>query len=224
LGKILEKTGNPEEALQLLENLVIANEADADVLLMFIQLKQKLFGSRSVIPLLEDLRKEFDFDDSILEDLAEAYFEVGEFDKAQREALEVLKTQPDHSRMKIILAKINHQKGQLDLAIHYCVEAIADEPNEIDGYLTLAEVYIERREISDALGVYKQAIRMNPENHLPYYHAGLLLRETKDYKEAEIMLKHAARLAPDGLQIRRQLGAVVALNLVHNAQEEKIAS
>ncbi len=37
----------------------------------------------------------------------------------------------------------------------------------------------------------------------------------KDYPNAEQMLRHAAKLEPDNLAIQRQLGAVVALNLIH---------
>jgi len=42
------------------------------------------------------------------------------------------------------------------------------------------------------------------------------LKESRDYLEAETMLRHAAHLAPQEVNIHRQLGAVVALNLVHN--------
>jgi hypothetical protein len=42
------------------------------------------------------------------------------------------------------------------------------------------------------------------------------LKESKDYKSSETMLRRAVNLAPNDLTIRRQLAAVVALNLVHN--------
>ena len=45
------------------------------------------------------------------------------------------------------------------------------------------------------------------------------MRELKDYVGAEAMLRRAAELSPQDLNIRRQLGAVIALNLVHNSQE-----
>ena len=41
----------------------------------------------------------------------------------------------------------------------------------------------------------------------------------KDYPGAESMMRRAAQLAPHDVNIRRQLGAIVALNLVHNSQE-----
>ena len=58
-----------------------------------------------------------------------------------------------------------------------------------------------------------------PKDHRPFYHSGLILREGKDYRGAETMLRRAAELAPDDLNIRRQLGAVITLNLIHSSQE-----
>jgi len=48
----------------------------------------------------------------------------------------------------------------------------------------------------------------------------LMLKEAKDYTGTEALLRKSAQLAPDDVNIKRQLGAVIALNLVHNAQED----
>jgi Flp pilus assembly protein TadD len=45
------------------------------------------------------------------------------------------------------------------------------------------------------------------------------MKEGKDFMGAEKMLRKASELAPDDLDIHRQLGAVIALNLVHNSME-----
>ena len=44
----------------------------------------------------------------------------------------------------------------------------------------------------------------------------LVLKDNKDYVAAEAMLRRAAQLAPNEVSVHRLLGAVVALNLVHN--------
>jgi hypothetical protein len=43
-----------------------------------------------------------------------------------------------------------------------------------------------------------------------------VLKDSKDYMAAEAMLRRAAQLAPNEVSVHRLLGAVVALNLVHN--------
>jgi Flp pilus assembly protein TadD len=53
-------------------------------------------------------------------------------------------------------------------------------------------------------------------DYRPYYQAGLALKDSKDYLAAEAMLRRAAQMAPNEVSIHRLLGAVVALNLVHN--------
>ena len=57
---------------------------------------------------------------------------------------------------------------------------------------------------------------MAQEDYRPYYQAAMALKEGKDYLEAESMLRRAAQLAPEDVNVHRLLGAVVALNLVHN--------
>jgi Flp pilus assembly protein TadD len=54
------------------------------------------------------------------------------------------------------------------------------------------------------------------DDYRPYYQAGLVLKDSKDYVAAEAMLRRAAQLAPAEVSVHRLLGAVVALNLVHN--------
>ncbi len=60
------------------------------------------------------------------------------------------------------------------------------------------------------------AAKIAPTDYHPYYQAGLALKESKDYLGAETMFRRAAHLAPNEVNIHRQLAAVVALNLVHN--------
>jgi Flp pilus assembly protein TadD len=74
----------------------------------------------------------------------------------------------------------------------------------------------ERRQLNQALQIYNRATAVAPKDPRPYFQAGLALKESKDYIGAEAMLRRAASLAPNDLGIHRQLGAVVALNLVHN--------
>jgi tetratricopeptide (TPR) repeat protein len=74
----------------------------------------------------------------------------------------------------------------------------------------------ERREYQQALQIFERATIIAPDDPRAPYQAGLALKESKDYKSSETMLRRAVSLAPNDLTIRRQLAAVVALNLVHN--------
>jgi tetratricopeptide (TPR) repeat protein len=107
-------------------------------------------------------------------------------------------------------------------------EVIRMAPDSLEAYLELGSVYQERREFSHALQAYQQAIRVAPGDYQAFYQSGLIMRDSKDYMNAESMLRRAAELVPDNvgqvaLTIRRQLVAVIALNLVHHKQEVMIS-
>ncbi len=115
-----------------------------------------------------------------------------------------------------LLGRLLSSAGQLDGAIHHLNEAIRMEPRCLEPYLELGRALQERRQQVQALQVYSQATQVAPRDPRPYYQAGLALKESKDYLGAENMLRRASALAPNDVSIQRQLGAVVALNLVHN--------
>jgi tetratricopeptide (TPR) repeat protein len=108
------------------------------------------------------------------------------------------------------------QNGQLDQAIHHLSEAVDLSPDNLEAYLELGRAYQERREHRQALKIYQRAINVAGGDYRPYYYAGVALKDSKDYLAAEAMLRRASQLAPNEVSIHRLLGAVVALNLVHN--------
>jgi Tfp pilus assembly protein PilF len=67
--------------------------------------------------------------------------------------------------------------------------------------------------------VLEQGITKNPGELDLYLACAALLKEAKDYQAAEQMLRKASSLEPRNVNIHRQLGAVLALNLVHQSQE-----
>jgi Flp pilus assembly protein TadD len=93
----------------------------------------------------------------------------------------------------------------------------------LDAYLELGRAHQDRRQHNQAVNTYHQAIAVAPNDYRPYCQAGLVLKESKDYEGAEDMLRRAAELAPNDVSIHRMLGAVVALNLVHNRRQSTVA-
>jgi tetratricopeptide (TPR) repeat protein len=114
------------------------------------------------------------------------------------------------------IAQHMRRSGQLDQAIAHLSEAVKLKSDFLDGWLELGRIYQEQRAHNQALKTYLKAVELAPNDYRPYYLAGVALKEAKDYLQSEEMLRQAARLAPDEVSIHRLLGAVVALNLVHN--------
>jgi Flp pilus assembly protein TadD len=67
--------------------------------------------------------------------------------------------------------------------------------------------------------VLEQGIGKIPGNVDLYLSCAALLKESKDYRGAEQMLRKASQIEPRNVAIHRQLGAILALNMVHQSQE-----
>ena len=219
VSQIYAANGEDEKALKVIEQSSAQVQQTITALFERARLIHRIHGAEVALPLLDELLARDSKNVEVIAMKAELLSESGDLKNAEKTALEALQIDPRQSRLNLLVGKIKHHVGQLDQAVQYLSEAIRQNVNEIEAYLELGTTYQERRELGKAIQIYQQAIRIAPDDYRSYFNAGLVLRESKDYLEAETMLRIAADLAPDNVNIRRQLGAIVALNLVHNSQE-----
>lgn len=219
LSKVLVHQGKLREALDKIEQSLPLPQTSIDVLFERASLISLLDGPIAALPRIQELLQIDPENPKILGLLAHTQAQSGNYKNAEQTAHTALQLDPEQPSLNLLLGHIKHGTGQLDQAVHYLSESIRQNPNVLDAYLELGQTYQQRRENIQALSTYKQAIIVAPNDYQAYYQAGLLLRDSKDYVEAEMMLRKAAELSPEDIKIRRQLGAVIALNLVHNAQE-----
>jgi tetratricopeptide (TPR) repeat protein len=184
-----------------------------------VKLTRQMSGSPSSLEMARSLAQKYPNQFEAVTLLAEIEMDLGHLNESKQAALESLKLNDQQPALMLLLGRLMRLSGQLDQAIDYMVESIHLEPTWIEAYLDLGETYQERREPMEALHTYQQGIKVEPNEPVLYYSAALIMRELKDYIGAEAMLRRAAELSPQDLNIRRQLGAVIALNLVHNSQE-----
>ena len=207
------------------EALTVIEEAPGEVRQTFpvaferAKLIHRMYGAKQALDLLEKLVKEFPEEPGLLGFYAMVLAESGDAKSAERFAFKSLRIDANQPDLSLMLGRLQRKTGQLDQAVHLLGEAIRMDPDNLEAYLELAGVYQERREATQALNVYKQAMQVCPEDYRAPYQSGLILRECKDYSGAESMLRKAADLAPENPSIRRQLVAVIALNLVHQNKQ-----
>jgi tetratricopeptide (TPR) repeat protein len=120
------------------------------------------------------------------------------------------------AKLHLIIGKNMHKSGQLDNAIYHLSQSVEKNPANLEAYLELGQTYQTRRNYQEAARAYQNAIHIAPQDYRPYYHAGLAFKEAKDYQSSEAMLRKAVEYSSGEINIRRQLGAVIALNFVHN--------
>ena len=222
MSKVLVKQGRLVESLSVLEQSLSTLNSSLPVLLERAKLTRTVHGINTALPMFRELSEMFPENIEILKWLAKTQVEVGDYRSAEHAAREALRIAPAEPEVNFLMGQMQRRAGQLDQAIHYLSEAIRQSPSQIDPYLELGKAYEERREYLMALRIYQQAIKVTPKDYRPYYLAGLMLKESKDYGGAEFMLRHAAELAPEEINIRKVLGVVITLNLVHNSLEAKV--
>ncbi len=219
LSRVLAGTERYGEALEVLESCPSFVRNTFKVAFERARLVQRFHGSQAALEPLEKLAVDYPEESDLLTFLAYVHAENGNLAAAERHAFKSLRLNPNQPELSYMLGCWQHKAGQLDHAVNLLGEAIRLAPERLDAYLELGSVYQERRENHLALQTYREAIRVSSADHRAYFQCGLLLRNSKDYPGAESMLRRAADLAPKDSAIRRQLVAVIALNLVHNKQE-----
>ncbi len=218
-SKILSSKGKDQEALAEISKAVEEMPDAIALQTEKISLIYKLQGAGNALKALQPLLQDHPEDESLLAMQARACAETGNMEQAELAALHALRLNAARIDMQRLLGNIYKQTGQLDKSLHHMSEAARLDPENVETYLELGEIYADRREYAQALKTYQQATKLAPEDYRPFYQCALVLRDGKDYPGAESMMRRAAQLAPNDVNIRRQLGAIVALNLVQSCQE-----
>lgn len=222
LALALDSMDRPAEAQAALEKAIPKAAHPLPLELERARLLHRSQGPASGVQALQELAARYPGEAQVLARLAGGLAENGQVEAAIRTARQALQANhgglaaQDAGHMHFLIGSQMRQAGQLDGAVHHLSASIQAEPGCVDAYLELGRAHLERRQHNQAMQVYQQAIRVAGKDYRPYYQAGLALKESKDYLQAETMLRRAAELAPDDVSIHRLLGAVVALNLVHN--------
>ena len=220
LAKVLLKKGDKAQALAALEKATAGEGATLDIMLKHAHLVREIKGVADSRAILENLVSKYPQNTELLKLLAESQWECGDKVAAEETARHSLRIDSAQPEMHGFLGKLKYEKGNLDQAIQHYSAQISLEKDQIDGYLNLARVYQQQREFHKALDTLQQAIDTNPQDIRAFLTAAGMLKDAKDYSSAEVMLRKAAAVDPKDVNIKRQLGAVIALNLVHKSQQE----
>jgi tetratricopeptide (TPR) repeat protein len=221
-AKSLASQEKPDEALGMLEKAIPMVENNLPLLIERAHVLKDVRGSKAAQEALQDLAQLYPKDPQIHADLAEMLAENGHLTAAVDTAKIALQAKnsplPSETQANLhhLIGRQMRRIGQLDQAIQHLDTAVQLNPKATEIYLELGQAYQSRRQFGQALKTYQQAIKFTQDDFRPYYQAGLALKEIKDYQSAENMLRKAADLAPEDVTVHRSLGAVVALNLVHN--------
>jgi tetratricopeptide (TPR) repeat protein len=226
-ARSLKALNQPGEAIELLEKALPVAANPLPLNLEYVDLVHQAKGIKTALQIVTDLANKYPDEPKVLSTLACTLEEDGQIQEAIQTAQRALRCRSgseslddyEQAYLQFQLGRLLNQAGQLDQSIHHLVEAININPNYVEPYLELGKVHQNRRQHAQAIDTFNQAISAAPNDPRPYYHAGVALKDSKDYLQAEKMLRKASELSPEDVSVHRLLGAVVALNLVHNRHE-----
>lgn len=219
LSNVIARQDGPQAGLDLLNKCKDHGISGGTLTFAQARLIHDIHGVNVALPVAETAVMEAPENVSALNFLAELQHEIGLLERAESTSRRSLSIDPNQAPVQALLGRVSASLGLLDQSVQAFSSAIRLQPEHIGHYLGLGDVYQSRREYSRAIEVFNMAAQVNPENPQPYYQAAMIMKEGKDYVGAESMLRRALELAPHDVNINRQLGVVVTLNLVHNPQE-----
>lgn len=195
---------------------VVQDKVPFDLLLIELETN---YLKKNGLQAAENLAAEHPEDINVLNALAGYQVKANQLQAAEKTLQKSLRLAPEAPRTLLALGWVDRLNGNLDAAIAHLSQAIRLDPSLVEAYLEMGQTYQARREVPRAIEVYQRAIAMVPKDSRAYVQAAAAYKESKDYRNAEQMLRQASQISGGDASIRRQLAAVVALNLVNNLQE-----
>lgn len=211
--------GDKLSALESLEHASRCPDVSVRTLIEHAELMREINGDAAARDLIKSFSRRYPENPELLSLLAQAEETCGNLKQAELAAKKVLDLSPEESGMTRFLGRIQQKSGNLDQAAYFYSQVIAHDPQHAEDYLELSKIFIQQREFEKARKVLEDGIQKVPGCIDLYLACAVLLKEAKDYRGAEAMLRSASAIDPRNLAVQRQLGAVLALNLVHRAQE-----
>jgi tetratricopeptide (TPR) repeat protein len=219
LSNVIARQEGPQAGLDFLNKCKEHGISGGTLTFAQARLIHDIHGVNVALPVAETAVMEGPENVAAINFLAELQHEIGLLERAESTARRSLALEPNQAPVQALLGRVSASLGLLDQSVQAYSNAIRLQPDHIGHYLGLGDVYQSRREYTRAIEVFNMAAQVNPENPQPFYQAAMIMKEGKDYVGAESMLRRALELAPHDVNINRQLGVVVTLNLVHNPQE-----
>jgi superkiller protein 3 len=216
--KALLKSNKPEEARQAIHFALAVVENPVPFELQKIDLDHIRDAQQAVLA-SQKLAEKYPENVAVLNNLAQKQIQIGEIEKAEQTLQRSLVLDQTNPETLVALGTVDRLRGNLDQALAHLAQAIELQPGLVEAYLEMGLTYQDRREISNAIQTYHKAIAIVSNDPRPYLQAAAAYKESRDYRNAEFMLRQASQLSPSDQNIRRQLAAVVALNIVNNLQE-----
>ena len=145
-------------------------------------------------------------------ELAEVYIWNGQYDKAKDILELILKTDPQDSKSKFLLAKAMHYSGEQGKAIYLYEELLKmkpeDKARELQIKELLSQAYMINNNYEGAISLYREILKEEPENVKARVTLADILGWLKEYDDSISEYEKALEIEPANLEIKEKLAKV----------------
>lgn len=140
--------------------------------------------------------------------MAKSLYEIGEWERAKKLALNVKEKSPFFTDARILLAEIFLKEKKYNEGENILVELIKKNPEIFETYHILGNIYLEKEEYENAVKVFEKALSINTSSPDVYFKIGISYIYIKKLNSAEEALLIANKMFPDREEILNALGVV----------------
>jgi tetratricopeptide (TPR) repeat protein len=131
--------------------------------------------------------------------LARAYLQDGNSEKAVEALQQGITGNPDHLDSSLLLGEILLRTGKPEAVVAGMVAFLRQYPTIVQAQNLLVSALRSLNRLDDAAGVVREQIRISPKNPQPHILLGSILQQQKKPAEAKQSLEKALELVPDYL-------------------------
>jgi tetratricopeptide (TPR) repeat protein len=131
------------------------------------------------------------------------YSQMGEYDKAEREYINVINADKKMYRAYYLLALNYEKKGEIDEAIK-----VLKQNDDEQSLYQLGCFYVRQKNYGEAVTTLKKALKKRPEGSDTLYYLGLAYEKQGNKAEAVTNYEKALSFAPDFDLAKKALGRV----------------
>jgi tetratricopeptide (TPR) repeat protein len=206
LAESLLKLGRKNDAMQILQRLDAVSSGDFRTKLDTGVLLGRFHIYGDSIRYFEAALKISPSSDDANYNLAEAYFQTGNYDDALKSLLEVSPTGQKEGSYQGLLGDVYARLNRYEDASKCLERAVAAAPDNDQYYLSLALVQLRAGDTENADRVVRRGLARIPNSGLLYWTAGIVAVVRGHERDAEDLLKKASELSPSREALAATLG------------------
>ncbi|NNF05755.1 MAG: tetratricopeptide repeat protein [Candidatus Eisenbacteria bacterium] len=143
-------------------------------------------------------------------ELANAYYDLGELQKASARYQRVLVINPNFSKAMVNLGTCLSDQGKFEDGVEWLEKALGIDPDDCKARSNLGNVYYSMDRFPDAMYEYKRAIQSDPKCYSAHFNIAVAFADAGIFREAVKWWGEVVRLAP-GTDAGRQAAENIEL-------------